>query len=229
MLTLAIESSGKSASVALVSGSRPPVERSVSDSGRRHAQTLVSEIDTLFREFRASVRDCDLVAVSIGPGSFTGLRVGVVAAKTLAYATGSKLVAVDTFEAIAGNSPADVSSLHVLADAQRGGLFAGRYSAVGTKLWERVGRIEVVDSEEWVRSRTDGDVISGSGIEKIRKLLPASVRVLADECWTPSATTIARIGISQFEQGAFADCFTLEPFYLRSSAAEEKAAQGQSV
>ena len=65
--------------------------------------------------------------MSVGPGSFTGLRVGVVCAKTLAYATGARLAAVDTLEAIAANSPPDVETVHVITDAQRGDLFVGTY------------------------------------------------------------------------------------------------------
>lgn len=229
MLTLAIESSGKSASVALARDDESPIERIVGDTGRRHAQTLVSEIAALFRESNTSVGQCDLIAVSIGPGSFTGLRVGVVAAKTLAYAAGARLVAVDTFEAIAAKSPPDVSQVDVIADAQRGGLFCGRYKRVNGTVWTRIGEIEVVDAEQWARSRSKGDMLSGSGIERIRAFLPESAKELSAECWTPSATSVACIGRRLSDAGELADSFTLEPFYLRPSAAEEKAAEGNTV
>ncbi len=77
------------------------------------------------------------MAVSVGPGSFTGLRVGVVCAKTLAYANGCQLAAVDTLEAIAANSPADVVSVHVIADAQRGDLFVADYCRKSIVEWDR--------------------------------------------------------------------------------------------
>src|SRR5207302_9751075 len=73
-------------------------------------------------------RDCQLVAVSVGPGSYTGLRVGVVCAKTLAYVVNCRLAAVDTLQSIACNSPVDVAVVEVICDAQRGDLFAGTYA-----------------------------------------------------------------------------------------------------
>src|SRR5262245_60606931 len=127
MLTLGIESAGPAGSVALARGEELIAERTLDRSGPRHAANLVVEIDALVRGAGRKIRDCELVAVSIGPGSFTGLRVGVVCAKTLSYALGCSLVAVDTLESIAENSPAEVSDVFVLSDAHRGELYAGQY------------------------------------------------------------------------------------------------------
>lgn len=224
MGTLAIESSGKTAAIALSRGSGAPIERILSDVGRRHAQTLVSEIDILLREQGMAAKDCALIAVSIGPGSFTGLRVGVVAAKTLAYATRARLVAVDTFACIAENSPDTISEVYVIADAQRGGLFVGKYACDSSRNWKRLGEIQVVDAESWAGSLAPGDAVSGWGVEKIREMIPAGTIILEQYYWTPNATSVLRIGEALANEGKLADPFTLEPFYLRASAAEEKAA-----
>lgn len=224
MGTLAIESSGKTAAIALMREGEAPIERKLNDVGRRHAQTLVSEIDILLREQGMTAGDCSLIAVSIGPGSFTGLRVGVVAAKTLAYAARAKLVAVDTFECIAANSPDSISEVNVIADAQRGGLFVGRYARVSSRNWKRVDEIAIVDAENWAISLAPGDAVSGWGVEKIREFLPAGAIVLEQDYWTPNAASVLRIGQALANEGKLADPFTLEPFYLRASAAEEKAA-----
>src|SRR5687768_2419931 len=105
MLVLSIETSGTGGSIALVDDRACLAERSLSQAGRRHARTLVFELKQLLAEREVAPGDLGAVAVSIGPGSFTGLRVGVVCAKTLAYAVSTKLVAVDTFLAIAAQSP----------------------------------------------------------------------------------------------------------------------------
>src|SRR5438552_3091101 len=99
-LTLAIETSGIVGSIALCSDGERIEERTL-QLGRHHGQSLIPELRQLLEDHRRKPRDCDLIAVSIGPGSFTGLRVGVVCAKTLAYVTGSRVAAVDTFHAIA--------------------------------------------------------------------------------------------------------------------------------
>ncbi|HEY2253189.1 MAG TPA: tRNA (adenosine(37)-N6)-threonylcarbamoyltransferase complex dimerization subunit type 1 TsaB, partial [Planctomycetaceae bacterium] len=126
MLTLAIETSGSLGSVALFDSTSLLAEQSL-ELGSKHGQSLIPTIDKLFKQCGKRPRNLDLVAVSIGPGSYTGLRVGVVCAKTLAYAADCRLVAVDTLHAISCNSPADTTTVEVICDAQRGDLFAGKY------------------------------------------------------------------------------------------------------
>jgi tRNA threonylcarbamoyladenosine biosynthesis protein TsaB len=223
MLTLAIETSGRIGSIALQRDDAPPVERTLAELGHRHAQTLVMEIERLLHDCAVNIRDCQLVAVSMGPGSFTGLRVGAVCAKTLAYATGALVVAVDTFECVAGNSPPDVHAVQIVGDAQRGGLFVGRYGRQSSGEWRREGDISIVNTADWVQDLVLSDVVSGWGMAKVPSPLQDRCRVLDPLCWTSTAATIAKIGRRLAERNQFADCMTLEPFYLRTSAAEEKA------
>src|SRR5262245_58515613 len=117
ILTLALESSGPAGSIALLEGERVLGEQTL-ELGCRHGQALLPEIRRLLARCNRTARDCRLVAVSIGPGSFTGLRVGVTCAKTMAFATGCQVAAVDTLLAIAANSPPDTAQVHVVADAQ---------------------------------------------------------------------------------------------------------------
>ena len=98
--TLAVESSSASGSIALLDGAGLVVE-SMLPSRPRIAQTLIPEMARLLRTVGWEVRDLELIAVVRGPGSFTGLRVGITAAKTLAYATGTAVIGVDTLEVLA--------------------------------------------------------------------------------------------------------------------------------
>lgn len=222
MLTLGIETSQRQGTVALVRDGKYLDERILSTGGRRHAQSLVAEIDVMLREHDATPADCDVVAVSIGPGSFTGLRVGVVCAKTFAYATGCHLTSVDTLCAIASNSPADVSQVHVVSDAQRGELYLGRYARAADEKWSATAEIEVVDGEQWCGLLSDTDVVTGPGLAPWESRLAGVCHVLPEALRIPQASAVARIGEQRSRSGQHDDPWTLEPFYIRKSAAEEK-------
>jgi tRNA threonylcarbamoyladenosine biosynthesis protein TsaB len=126
-MLLAVETSGSLGSIAVVDGSKLLAERILAAGGVRHAQSLVTEVDKLLRELTLKPTDIRSVAVSIGPGSFTGLRVGLVFAKTFAWLNQSHLVAVDTLRAIAQQAPDEETLVTALVDAQRGEMFAGTY------------------------------------------------------------------------------------------------------
>lgn len=220
-LVLGIETSGHAGGIALCVGAVCLGEAQLEEAPRRHAQTLVAQIGALIRGADCRTRDLDAVAVSIGPGSFTGLRVGVVCAKTLAYATGCRLAAVDTLRAIAANSPAEVTRVHVLADALRGDAYAATYEQVDGAWTERQSPV-IAASASWLSERTSGDVISGPGLTVFAEHVPPTCRQLPAECWTPRALVVAQLGLEQLARGRTADCATLVPFYLRRSAAEER-------
>lgn len=222
MVILGIETSGPSAGVAVLDGDAPAVVSPVSPEQRRHARSLVKDVDSLLRELNLRPGDVDLVAVSIGPGSFTGLRVGVVFAKTWCYATGAKLIAVDTLLAAAANSPDAEGRAFAVADAQRGDLFAGEYRRDETGGWERSGEITIINAEEFAAARVADDFVTGPGLDRFVDVFEGRCRTADPSRRHPTATTVAELARRQAARGEFDDFWTLEPFYLRKSAAEEK-------
>lgn len=222
MWILGVETSGAKGEIALLRDDEVLVEQPLAQAGRRHAQTLISEVDQVLRRFGLKPRECDAVAVSHGPGSFTGLRVGIVFAKTFAYATGCRLTAVETFAAIAANSPDDVSEVWVIEDAQRGDLFVGRYRRESDSQWRTTSAVSIVPAEDWLAARTAEDVLTGPGLRKLPHQPALPARILDQQLWHPRAATIARIGRMQILMGQVSDPWRLRPFYLRKSAAEEK-------
>lgn len=223
LLTLGVETSGLVGAVALRRDGETIAAVTLQQAGRRHAQTLVSEVEALLRKVNLTAKQLQVVAVSIGPGSFTGLRVGVVFAKTLAYAVGCRLIAVDTFRAIAAASSQDVADLFVVSDAQRGEFFVGRYSlaetATGYGMLIRQGEISIESADSFCR-RAGGIAVSGPAAAT----LPTTLRVLAADFRLPRAEFVAELGEQQALAGEQSDLWGLEPVYLRRSAAEEKAA-----
>ncbi len=227
MLVLGIETSGIGGSIALFRSSDCVEQRSLSQEGRRHARTLVSELSGLLATEGVSAADLDAVAVSIGPGSFTGLRVGVVCAKTLAYAAKTPIVAVDTFLAVAAQAPPDVSAVQVVGDGQRGDLYVGQYEQTPGGEWMRPDEIRIQPADDWLASLTGRDVASGPGLARHANEAASRCRVLPPDVRDPQARTIAALGAEGAVGGAFADLWSLEPFYLRRSGAEEKADAGR--
>lgn len=232
VLILGIETSTFSGSIALLDACDVHTfehqdvhidERSLDPTGRRHARTLVPEIQSMLTAAARTAGDIDLIAVGIGPGSFTGLRVGVVCAKTLAWAVGAKLVGIDTFLAIAVQSPADVDRVQVVGDGQRGDLYVGRYVRNSAGGWSRDGEIDIAPADEWLSGLAESDVVSGPGLERHAEAAAARCRVLPRDLWTPRASSIATLGAERAFTGTTDDIWSLEPFYLRKSGAEEKA------
>lgn len=245
-VTLGIETSGRSGRIALRIDGQNVDERELSQAGRRHAQTLIREVRDLLDDHDLKPTEIDVAAASHGPGSFTGLRVGVVCAKTLAWATGCQLAMVDTLLAIAAESPAEFRRVEVVSDAQRDEVFLGQFVVMGNVpappdgaetsqapvVWQREGTIEIVNVEAWAQGLVEkaGDqsfAVAGPGLQKAAEFLPQEIRQLDRKREEPAASTIATLGESLVGAGQLADPMTVEPFYLRKSAAEEKREAAQ--
>ncbi len=218
-MLLAIETSGILGSVAIADDQRLLVERTLQTTGRRHAQTVVAEVDDILRTCSFAVSDITAVAVSIGPGSFTGLRVGLVFAKTFAWLNQTKLVAVDTLRAIAQQVPPEIETVTAVVDAQRNELFAATYR------WNAECRIrDAINSVHLSTiARLSGDhPVVGPGLQKHREVLDRSHTMLDESLWQPRASSVAMIGLHMVLLGQTSVPATLEPVYVRLSYAEEK-------
>lgn len=230
MLVLGIETSGLAGSVALLRDGALLEERTLNQVGRRHAQSMVLEIGEILRAHSFSPADVELIAVSRGPGSFTGLRVGMVCAKTFAYATGCRFTAVDTFAAIAENAPSNVDRVFVIEDAQREDLFAAEYVRGDFPNWQQVTPIQIVDAAAFCAARNSHDVVMGPGVHKRDLTGIGSNWLKDDEFCRARASVIARLGSYSYplsttgEASVETDFWRASPFYLRMSAAEEKRA-----
>jgi len=221
MLTLAIETSLIPGSIAINRDGETLEERTL-PADRRHAESLVLEIQQLFSAHGAKLRDCELIAVSVGPGSFTGLRVGVTVAKTLAYATGAAVAAVGTLTAVAHNVNEDCAKLFVISDAQRKQFFCGEFARRDDGAWREVCPVKIVGGAEWAAQRSAEDVITGPALAKSAEIFPAECRLLPQDLWLPRAMAVAELGLTRQEQGEITEPVQLKPVYLRQSAAEER-------
>ncbi|MBL8814285.1 MAG: tRNA (adenosine(37)-N6)-threonylcarbamoyltransferase complex dimerization subunit type 1 TsaB [Planctomycetaceae bacterium] len=211
-----------SGSLALASDGRVIASRTLTSEGRRHAQSLVSEASQMLMDVSLGVQDLTGVAVSIGPGSFTGLRVGLVFAKTLAWIQSIPLVAVDTHRAMAQQRSSSREGITILSDAQRNELFVSSYEwPAGSSVCQIVGEIAISKSDDlpvqWP--------LAGTGLFKHRDSLLARGHRLVEDSIEPIAGTVALVGLDMLKHNQLSVPETLEPLYIRPSYAEEKRAR----
>lgn len=192
------------------------------DPSQRTAQSLVPGIQSILKGVGWAVAELELVAVTQGPGSFTGLRVGVTTAKTLAYVTGAEVMGVNTLEAIAEQT--SHRPLWAVLDAQRQQLFAVLLDD-SSQLPQSSVASQIVDSDAWIRDLESGMAVTGPGLHKLSARLPQNVTVIDEALWHPKAATVGQIGYRQYQQGRRDDLWRLVPQYFRKSAAEEKHEQ----
>ncbi|MEW4561897.1 tRNA (adenosine(37)-N6)-threonylcarbamoyltransferase complex dimerization subunit type 1 TsaB [Bremerella sp. JC770] len=221
MKTLAIDTSTRQSSVALFQGSELVVAQWL-DSSLPTTQAITPLLNQLVDEAGWKPTDLQLVIAAQGPGSFTGLRIGVMTAKTIAYVSGATTVGVNTLRAIAHRCDDNVSRLHVVMDAQRKQFFHAAYDRDDAGTYVEVQSTQIVDDKEFLASISAGESITGPGLKNKLEFLPEAVRVVDENEWAPTAESVGRVGIADFLAGRFDDFWSLNPNYYRKSAAEEK-------
>ncbi len=218
---LALETSGLAGSVAALLDDRVLAEI-VLPSEKRSAQTLAPAMRQILESVGWRPSDVQLVAVSIGPGSFTGLRLGVTTAKVFAYAVKAEVLGIDTLETIANQVPPGVAEVTALIDAQRGDVVARHFVRERAGWLVPTGPPRLVSLRQLLDEAAPGSLLSGPVLCRIAGQLPASVRTTDPDCWPPRASTVGRLAARQYAAGRRQDLWTLLPHYARPSAAEEK-------
>jgi tRNA threonylcarbamoyladenosine biosynthesis protein TsaB len=214
-----IETSCQVGQVAVACGTKVLAVRRL-DEARRHARDLVPALRDLLTEQGWKARDLSAVVVSRGPGSYTGLRVGIMTAKTLAYASDCVVVGVDTFTAIARQAPEQAGRVDVLADAQQGKVYVQSFMRSLEKV-EPHSALAIRSFAAWLAELDDRVWISGPGVRGHEEELRERPLVDAAKC-DPLTESLLQIGLERFRRGERDEYWTLEPLYLRPSAAEEK-------
>jgi tRNA threonylcarbamoyladenosine biosynthesis protein TsaB len=240
VLILAFDTSGMHGSVALLDGHHVLAERFLS-TDRRSAQTLAPAIVEILAAQHLEPRQIQLVATTTGPGSFTGLRVGITAAKTFAYAVGAEVMGISTLEAIAHNhqpqqlGPNLSPEIHAVLDAQRKELFVGRFAisasaAAANQLIQltRLADDYIAAHDDWLASLKPGTIVAGAGIDRLLDRLPPHI-VYEPTNREPPAAVVGQLAYRAYQSGRRDDLWKLAPVYLRPSYAEEKGKRPKST
>jgi tRNA threonylcarbamoyladenosine biosynthesis protein TsaB len=215
---LILETSCRVGQVALAEGDKVLAYRPL-DEARRHARDLTPAVRELLTQAGWAAHSLAGVFASRGPGSYTGLRVGLMSAKAFAYATGCAFLAIDTFAAVAHQAPADVTRLDVLADAQQDRVYLQSFVRAPDGHFQAVSALAIRSFSEWLAALPESCWIGGPGVDgkedrlRNRSVIPMEHRF-------PRAESLLHLGLQRFSRGERDDFFTLEPIYLRPSAAE---------
>ncbi|NIL99240.1 MAG: tRNA (adenosine(37)-N6)-threonylcarbamoyltransferase complex dimerization subunit type 1 TsaB [Planctomycetales bacterium] len=220
MRTVALETTHTTGTIALLNDRQVVTDLSLPPD-RRSAQTLLSSLRSALDQSGWTAQQIDLVAVACGPGSFTGLRVGVTAAKTLAYAVQAALVGVNTLRAMAAAAPPKFQTVWPAIDAQRQRVFTARFARRDDQLTE-IQPTVVWSFDEWLAQLEPGDAVSGSILDRLEKRIPGAVSVVDRSLWLPRAAWVGRLAIGDFTAGHREDIWQFAPHYYQKSAAEEK-------
>jgi tRNA threonylcarbamoyladenosine biosynthesis protein TsaB len=219
---LLFETSGAVGRVGLAAGAALLSER-VLDATRRHARDLVPAVADLLRDQEWQLYDLGGVAVSVGPGSYTGLRVGIMSAKTLAYALGCAVIAVPTFHLIAHQAKVPGNQLDVIADAQQGKLYVQRFccpDAADTIV--PTSELALVAGREWAGTRPAEMPVTGPGLHVAAPWLPTTTPIADSVDREPTVAALLAISLERWGRGPSDDALRMEPIYLRPSSAEEQ-------
>ena len=222
MFILGIETTGKVGSVAIIDENGKTVNRVTTDS-MSHLRELVPMIKELVDELGISLNELDAIAVSVGPGSFTGIRIGLATAKTLAQTLGKKCISVNSLEIFKEKADSD-NKVAVIYNARRGQVYGAIYGndgseilAPGPYMLDEV--LEVAEEYDDIKWYGDGviayaDRLSGMNIAEVDEM-------------NQSADMVCRYACIKLEDGKLLDFDQLEPEYMRLPEAEQKLKDGR--
>ena len=229
MKVLAIDTSTMLGGIAITDDSLGLIAEVRLNVKSTHSERLMTEIDHILTQAGLALSDMDVFAVAIGPGSFTGLRIGLSTVKGLSYATGKPIVSVPTLEALAWNFPYCNYPVCTMLDARKKEVYAALFK------WDDNGFIRLIDEvaikvKELFKNvgsfSHERVIFTGEGVllyrDKIIEGMGGKAILAPHEKMIPSPANVASLGIKKAQEGKFSEPISLVPFYIRRSEAEIK-------
>jgi len=216
-LILSIETSTTNCSVSLSKKGKLLVVKEDYDKNYSHAERLHVYINDVLKHAKVSVNDIDAVAISKGPGSYTGLRIGVSAAKGLCYALNIPLISIPTLESLAHQVTKNDGVIVSMLDARR----LEVYSAVFDSSYKQIRetKAEVLNEDSFSKYLKNGNVyFIGNGVEKTKSLISHQNAIYIDDK-LPSAKELGNIAFNKYKISDFEDVAYFEPYYLKDFVA----------
>ncbi|MDY0986926.1 tRNA (adenosine(37)-N6)-threonylcarbamoyltransferase complex dimerization subunit type 1 TsaB [Flavobacterium sp. CFBP9031] len=209
---LNIETATKNCSVSIAKDGQTIVCNELADEGYSHAEKLHVFIEEVIAKAGISAQDLNAVAVSQGPGSYTGLRIGVSAAKGLCYALNIPLIAVDTLQALASQAGVTDGKIIPMLDARRMEVYSAIFNSDLTV--ERAIQAEIIDENSF-QEYTEKVYFVGDCADKCKPVLTKDNFVFLEDIKYPSAKAMSKISFDKYQKSDTVDVAYFEPYYLK--------------
>ena len=210
---LNIETSTTNCSVSLSKGGETLLLKEDYNSNYSHAERLHLFIEEVINEANISKNDLSAVAISKGPGSYTGLRIGVSTAKGLCYALDIPLIAVSTLEALAGQVKADDGIVIPMLDARRMEVYSAVFDQSNNQIRET--KAQVLDENSFKSFLNEGKVyFIGNGVQKSKEIIKHDNAVFIENK-LPSSENMSKIAYDKYKKSDIEDVAYFEPYYLK--------------
>lgn len=209
---LNIETATKNCSVSISQDGKTILCKEMAEEGYSHAEKLHVFIEECIKESNITFKDLSAIAVSQGPGSYTGLRIGVSAAKGLCYALGLPLISVDTLQVLASKLAISEGLIIPMIDARRMEVYSAIYNSKFQKIREVQAEIITENSYKEILEPIH---FVGDCAEKAKTVLTNSNFIFHEEIIYPSANQISELSFKKFQECIFEDVAYFEPYYLK--------------
>ena len=224
MKVLGIDTSSNATSIAVIEDNKLICEYTV-NTKTTHSQKLMPMIENMLKISEVNVNDMDMIAICQGPGSFTGLRIGMATAKALSHVNNLPIVGVNSLELLAGNMDLSDKKICSILDAQRTQVYMGQYKFENNKLVEikSVDVVEIDELLEELKSSNEEWILVGEAVykyeDKIKEI--ENICVPAPSHNVNKASSLCSIAMSKYNQNIDVyDCYSINPVYIRKSQAE---------
>lgn len=224
MKILAIDTSGTNCSVAIIDN-----EKIISDFslniGTTHSQNLVPMLEQIQNFTKIDLKDIDAIACCIGPGSFTGIRIGIATVKGLALSLNKPVIGISSLESLAYNIPTFDGTICSIIDAKNENVYAGLYtdSACPILISDYVSD-SIYTLIEKLKNVSGKIIFVGDGSlaheDKLKSALGENAYFISKHLNTQFATSLARAALNYAEKNEYLTCHDLTPLYLKKSQAE---------
>jgi tRNA threonylcarbamoyladenosine biosynthesis protein TsaB len=211
-IILNIETATKNCSVAIAKEGKTIVCKELATENFSHAEKLHVFIEQILAESNVQFSELNAVAVSQGPGSYTGLRIGVSSAKGFSYALNIPLIAVDTLQLLAKQISIANGIILPMIDARRMEVFSAMYDSNYNQI--RATQAEIIDESSY-KEISETIHLVGDGIGKFTNTLTDEKFVFHNEVLYPSANEMSALSFEKFQNSDFVDVAYFEPFYLK--------------
>jgi len=222
MLTLAFDTSSRTAAVAVLRDDTILYE-SIANTGLNHSEVLMPEIDYALKKVSIKISDINLFACTLGPGSFTGLRIGVSTLKGLMLATGTPAAGVSSLAAVVLNLGATSKLICSMIDAGRGQVYVAYFRYNYKNILQQISKAQAVSPQEIINNTDKNTLFVGDGAIKyadiIKNIKVPEVIIASDLQHYIRASSVGILGRKKFAEKDLLDASTLVPVYLRSADA----------